>query len=29
MIDEIGYGKGKYWNLNVPLKKGIDDQTYT
>lgn len=25
---DIGHGKGKYYSLNVPLKDGIDDETY-
>ena len=24
-IADVGYGKGKYYSLNVPLKDGIDD----
>ncbi|ORX94687.1 histone deacetylase-3 [Basidiobolus meristosporus CBS 931.73] len=28
-IDEIGSTLGKYFALNVPLKDGIDDQSYT
>ena len=27
-IDSIGEGKGKYYSLNVPLKIGMDDDTY-
>ncbi|EXB40462.1 Histone deacetylase 19 [Morus notabilis] len=27
-IDDIGYGKGKYYSLNVPLDDGIDDESY-
>lgn len=27
-IDDIGYSKGKYYAANVPLKDGIDDETY-
>ncbi|CAI2173516.1 18219_t:CDS:2 [Funneliformis geosporum] len=27
-INEIGYGLGKFFCLNVPLKDGIDDETY-
>lgn len=27
-IDSVGEGKGKYYSLNVPLKVGIDDDTY-
>jgi histone deacetylase 1/2 len=27
-IDSMGEGKGKYYSLNVPLKVGIDDDTY-
>ena len=27
-IADVGYGKGKYYSLNVPLKDGIDDSTY-
>ncbi|KAJ1388380.1 Ureohydrolase domain superfamily [Sesbania bispinosa] len=27
-IRDIGYGKGKYYSLNVPLDDGIDDQSY-
>lgn len=26
--NEIGSGKGKYHSLNIPLKDGIDDQSY-
>lgn len=25
---DIGYGKGKYYSLNVPLDAGIDDESY-
>ncbi|KAG0611631.1 hypothetical protein M758_7G153800 [Ceratodon purpureus] len=25
---DIGYGKGKYYSLNVPLDDGIDDESY-
>jgi len=25
---DIGYGKGKYHSINVPLKSGIDDKSY-
>lgn len=28
-INSIGEGIGKYFSINVPLKKGIDDSTYT
>ena len=27
-IEDIGYGKGKYYSLNVPLDDGIDDESY-
>ncbi|XP_010266328.1 PREDICTED: histone deacetylase 19 isoform X2 [Nelumbo nucifera] len=27
-IRDIGYGKGKYYSLNVPLDDGIDDESY-
>ncbi|ERM94967.1 histone deacetylase 19 [Amborella trichopoda] len=27
-IRDIGYGKGKYYSLNVPLDDGIDDDSY-
>jgi len=27
-VTDIGVGKGKYHAINVPLKDGIDDQTY-
>ncbi|KAG9293824.1 hypothetical protein G9A89_019162 [Geosiphon pyriformis] len=27
-INDIGYGKGKYYAVNVPLRDGIDDTTY-
>ncbi|CAL9184008.1 histone deacetylase 1 isoform X2 [Musa acuminata AAA Group] len=27
-IRDIGYGKGKYYALNVPLDDGIDDESY-
>lgn len=27
-IDAVGEGKGKFYSLNVPLKVGIDDETY-
>ena len=27
-IDEIGEGLGKYYSVNIPLKRGIDDLTY-
>ena len=27
-IDSVGEGKGKHYSLNVPLKVGIDDDTY-
>ena len=27
-IDSVGEGKGKYYSVNVPLKVGIDDDTY-
>ncbi|RWW07800.1 hypothetical protein GW17_00028800 [Ensete ventricosum] len=27
-IHDIGYGKGKYYSLNVPLDDGIDDESY-
>jgi len=25
---EVGAGSGKYYSVNVPLKEGIDDQSY-
>lgn len=25
---EIGAGSGRYYSVNVPLKEGIDDQSY-
>lgn len=28
MLEDVGYGKGKYYSVNVPLKDGIDDMTY-
>ena len=27
-IRDIGYGKGKYYSVNVPLRDGIDDESY-
>lgn len=27
-IDDIGIGKGQYYKLNVPLKRGMDDESY-
>ncbi|KAL0440576.1 UNVERIFIED_CONTAM: Histone deacetylase 19 [Sesamum latifolium] len=27
-VRDIGYGKGKYYSLNVPLDDGIDDESY-
>lgn len=27
-IRDIGYGKGKYYAVNVPLRDGIDDESY-
>lgn len=27
-IQDIGYGSGKYYSLNVPLDDGIDDESY-
>ena len=27
-VADVGVGKGKYYAINVPLKDGIDDQTY-
>lgn len=27
-LPEIGLGRGKYHSVNVPLKDGIDDETY-
>ncbi|BBN00439.1 histone deacetylase 1/2 [Marchantia polymorpha subsp. ruderalis] len=27
-VRDIGYGKGKYYSLNVPLNDGIDDESY-
>lgn len=27
-ISSVGEGKGKYYSLNIPLKVGIDDDTY-
>ena len=26
--EEVGYGKGKYYSVNVPLKDGITDENY-
>lgn len=28
MLEDVGYGKGKYYSVNVPLKDGIDDLSY-
>lgn len=28
MLDDVGLGKGKNYAVNVPLKNGIDDETY-
>lgn len=28
MISDVGYGKGKNYAVNVPLKDGIDDESY-
>lgn len=28
-ITDFGEGEGKYYSMNVPMKKGIDDETYT
>jgi histone deacetylase 1/2 len=27
-LHEVGYGRGKHYSLNVPLKAGIDDESY-
>lgn len=27
-IRDVGYGKGKYYSVNVPLRDGIDDASY-
>eukprot|EP00249_Psilotum_nudum_P013113 c24157_g1_i2 orf=493-2652(+) len=27
-LRDVGYGKGKYYSLNVPLHDGIDDESY-
>ncbi|KAL6509916.1 Homeobox protein HD-1 [Orobanche gracilis] len=27
-VRDVGYGKGKYYSLNVPLDDGIDDESY-
>jgi histone deacetylase 1/2 len=27
-IKDIGYGLGKYCSINMPLKDGIDDESY-
>eukprot|EP00850_Spirogloea_muscicola_P000515 SM000002S05595 [mRNA] locus=s2:1103890:1114523:+ [translate_table: standard] len=27
-LRDVGYGKGKYYSLNVPLNDGIDDESY-
>ncbi|GIL69817.1 hypothetical protein Vretifemale_631 [Volvox reticuliferus] len=27
-LDDIGYGKGKFYTVNVPLKDGMDDDSY-
>jgi len=27
-LGDIGYQKGKYYSLNVPLKEGMDDESY-
>src|SRR5690606_19658061 len=27
-IRDIGYGKGKHYSINVPLRDGIDDESY-
>ncbi|KAJ7552424.1 hypothetical protein O6H91_06G054700 [Diphasiastrum complanatum] len=27
-LKDVGHGKGKYYSLNVPLKDGIDDESY-
>ena len=28
-ISDVGQGKGKYYNCNIPLKDGIDDSAYS
>lgn len=28
-IRDVGYGKGKYYSVNVPLRDGIDDESYS
>lgn len=27
-INDVGFGKGKYYSVNVPLKSGINDESY-
>lgn len=27
-IDDIGFSKGKHYTVNVPLKDGMDDESY-
>ena len=27
-LDDVGYGKGKNYTVNVPLKDGMDDDSY-
>ncbi|XP_065057583.1 histone deacetylase 8-like isoform X2 [Rhopilema esculentum] len=27
-VEDVGYGIGKYYSVNVPLKEGIDDEQY-
>jgi len=29
LLNDVGVGKGKYYSVNVPLKDGIDDASYT
>lgn len=28
MLEDVGFGKGKHYAVNVPLKNGINDETY-
>ena len=28
-IRDVGYGRGKYYSVNVPLRDGIDDESYS
>lgn len=27
-LGDIGYNRGKYYSLNVPLREGMDDESY-